>query len=190
LFIQKNAKFFKKNMKKILMIVGIVAVVLVIAFFSFRSYTKSFSPEATASFKQNNIDAQVKYCRPSMRGRAIFGEVVPLDKVWRTGANEATEIEFKSDISFAGKPVKAGKYTLFTLPKKDYWVIILNTALGQWGAFTYSEAKDVLRVEVPVFQLDKPEETFTIEFKASKSGAEMELRWEKTKVMVPIEAQK
>jgi hypothetical protein len=177
-------------MKKILIYVVIAAAGLVILFFSFRKYTKSFSPETVVNFKENNIDAQVKYCRPSMRGRVIFGEVVPLDKIWRTGANEATEIEFKSNISFAGKSLKAGKYTLFTLPKKDYWVIIINSALGQWGAFTYSEAKDVLRVEVPVFQLDKPEETFTIEFKPSKSGAEMELRWEKIKVMIPIEAEK
>ncbi|MCU0446557.1 MAG: DUF2911 domain-containing protein [Microscillaceae bacterium] len=177
-------------MKRILMIVGIIAAVLVILFFIFRSYTKSFSPEARAVFQQNNISAEVKYCRPSMRNREIFGKIVPYDKVWRTGANEATEIEFKSDVTFAGKAVKAGKYALFSIPKKDYWVVILNSALGQWGAFTYSEARDVLRVEVPVFQLENPEETFSIEFKPSKTGAEMELRWERTKVMVPIEAQK
>lgn len=177
-------------MKKVLIILGVFGVLLIPAYFGFKSYTKSFSPEANLQFDKNNVSVNLRYCRPSKKGREIFGGVVPFDKVWRTGANEATEIEFKKNCTFAGKSVKAGKYSLFTIPKKEFWVVILNSVTGQWGAFTYSEAKDILRVEVPVFQADKAEETFTIEFKEAKNGGEMELRWDKTKIVVPLEAEK
>jgi len=140
------------------------------------------SPKASSSF--GNVS--VTYGQPSKKGRIIFGNLVPYGKVWRTGANEATEITFKRDAKFGGNPVKAGTYTLFTIPNEGQWEIILNSQLKQWGAFGYDKVKDkdVLHVTVPSKQLDKEVEKFTITVK--QDGLMME--WDKTAVWVPIKS--
>ena len=105
-------------------------------------------------------------------------------KVWRTGADEATEITFSKDVIFGGKPVKAGTYTLFTIPEKEEWTVILNGQLGQWGAYDYDQhkAKDVVQVKVPAKKLDEPVEQLTIRF----AGTDMIIEWDQTQVAVPI----
>src|SRR2546421_2697491 len=110
------------------------------------------SPHDTVQTK--NI--KVTYGRPYKKGREIFGGLEKYGRVWRTGADEATEISFAKDGTVGGKPVKAGTYTLFTIPGKDEWTIILNSQLGQMGAFSYDKYKnkDVLQVNVPVKKLD------------------------------------
>lgn len=178
-----------KNFKRILIILGVVVVVLTIVFFLFRSYTKSFSPEAKAQFKQKDFNIEVTYSRPSKKGRQIFGALIKFGKVWRTGANEATEISFNKDVTFGGKKVSAGSYTLFTIPEAGEWTFILNSELDQWGAFTYDEKKDVARVKIPVQELTSPIEMFTIDFKEMNQGAELQLKWDKTQVNLPIELQ-
>lgn len=140
---------------------------------------KLLSPKA----KSENEYIKVTYGQPSKRGRIIFGGLVPLDSVWRTGANEATEITFRQDIIFGGKKIRSGTYTLFTIPSKGYWEVILNKQLGQWGAYEYEKykRKNVARVKVPVYELNDELEKFTITVKKDAVSFE----WDDTGVSVP-----
>lgn len=175
-------------MKKIIIILGVVIAALGIGYFGMRAFTKRSSPEATALYNKNGLNIKVEYCRPSRKGRVIFGELEPYGKVWRTGANEATEISFNKPVNFGGKPVEAGTYTLFTIPQKERWTVILNRELDQWGAFSYNEEKDALRVEVSAHNTPEVTEMFTIDFVDANNGVEMQLMWDQTKVAVPIAA--
>ena len=110
------------------------------------------------------VIAKVVYSRPQKNDRVIFGGVVPYGKVWRTGANENTEIRFYQDVIMGGSRVKAGTYSLFTIPGKDSWEIILNSDTDYWGAFSYNEENDVLRVTVNPSINQDAVEAFTILF--------------------------
>lgn len=173
------------KMNKIVKIVLIIAAVLAVAFVGLKTFTKSKSPAETAKFDQNGLTVQVDYCRPYKKGREIFGKLLPYGEVWRTGANEATIFDVKQDIKVGDKTLKAGKYTLWTIPNADKWTIILNSETGQWGT-NYDEKKDVLRVDVPVGKSVEMMEQFKIDFAAATTGAEMVLRWDNTEVKVPI----
>lgn len=130
---------------------------------------------------------KVIYSRPFKKGRDIFGGIIKYGKVWRTGANETTEIRFGQDATFGGKSVKAGSYALFTIPGKDKWTIILNKGYDSWGAYGYKEADDVLRIEVPVKNdAGKSLENFSIGFGEDGGKVNMVLGWDKTRVKVPI----
>lgn len=132
--------------------------------------------------------AKVVYSRPFKKDREIFGGLVPYGKVWRTGANEATEIKFYRDVNFGGEQVKAGTYSLFTIPGELSWVIILNSDLDYWGHYSYNENSDILRVEVPSKSLDESVEAFTIQFsEKGESSKKMMIAWDKTLVEVSIE---
>ena len=172
-------------MNKIVKIILIVAAVLVVAFFGFKSFTKSKSPAETAKFDQNGLTVQVDYCRPYKKGREIFGKLLPYGQVWRTGANEATIFDVKQTIKVGDKTLKAGKYTLWTIPNADKWTVIMNEETGQWGT-NYDEKKDVLRVDVPVGKSVEMMEQFKIDFAAAEGGADMVLRWDNTEVKVQI----
>jgi len=139
------------------------------------------SPHDTVTVK--NI--KVTYGRPYKKNRVIFGGLEKYGNVWRTGADQATEITFTKDATFGGKPVKAGTYTLFTIPQEKEWTIILNSKLGQWGAYKYEEnkASDVLQVKVPVKHLENVVEQHTIRFTPKN---EMIIEWDQTQVAVPI----
>ncbi len=130
---------------------------------------------------------RVTYSRPKKNGREIFGKLIPYGKVWRTGANEAAEIKFYEDIDFGGKNVKAGTYSLFTIPGEKEWTIILNTDLDYWGAYSYKDANDILRLTAPATALNAAVENFTIQFesKGENQGA-MKLAWDKTMIEVPL----
>jgi hypothetical protein len=145
---------------------------------------KLLSPKASSE----NEHIKITYGQPSKRGRVIFGGLVPLDSVWRTGANEATEITFKHDAIFGGKKVKAGTYTLFTIPSKEYWEVILNKQLGQWGAYEYEKyrRRNVLRTKVPVYELEEELEKFTITVKMESISFE----WDRTGAAVPYKMAK
>lgn len=130
----------------------------------------------------------VVYQRPNMKGRKIFGDLVPYDQIWRTGANNATNITFQSDVKIEGQALEAGTYALFTLPGKEEWTIIFNKNAKQWGAYTYDKADDVLRVKVKPRALTNPIETFTIAFEeVNDQNLKACLLWEKTKVSFLIE---
>lgn len=129
---------------------------------------------------------RVIYSRPQKNGREIFGELVPFGKVWRTGANEATEITFYTDVMFGNKSVEAGTYSLFTIPGKDKWTVILNKDLNLWGAYRYDEAKDVARIEVEPKPTAASVETFSITSKKADEGYHLLMGWDDTYVEIPV----
>lgn len=132
---------------------------------------------------------KIHYSSPRMRDRQIFGALVPFGSVWRLGANEATEMTTTGPIRFGGEELKAGTYALFAIPERTKWTIIVNGNLGQWGAFSYSEDADVLRIEVPSDESDKIFEAFTmgLEKNENRPGARLIINWERTTLSVPIE---
>ena len=130
-------------------------------------------------------DIKVIYSRPQKKGRTIFGELVPFDKVWRTGADEATEIKLFKDMMLGDTIVKAGTYSLFTIPGEKEWTIILNSDLDLWGAYSYDEGKDIARIKVPVSEA-KELEAFSIAFEKTDNGYHMFLAWDTTLVKVPF----
>lgn len=145
------------------------------------------SPNSFSNLKFEDNYVKVTYCQPQKKGRDIFGALVPYGEVWRTGANESTEITITKDLKMGGQSIKAGTYALFTIPNKDKWTVILNTDLGQWGAYSYKEEKDLVRFDVPAQAADQVVEAFTIQFGEKTKKTEMILQWDKTKVSVPIE---
>jgi hypothetical protein len=144
------------------------------------------SPMYMTTMKHNDTYVKITYGRPHKNNREIFGNLVPFGEVWRTGANEATELTTTGDIMLAGKRVKQGTYSLYTIPQQDKWTIILNSALGQWGAYEYDKQKDVMRFDVPVEKMDKTYEPFTIEFNQDNSDAYLLIMWDRTKVSIPL----
>lgn len=147
----------------------------------------SSQPPKSPRVKAEGKDVEVAYGQPSKRGRVIFGELEPYGKVWRTGANEATEITFKKDVVFGGQPVKAGTYTLYTIPNPNEWTIILNPELKQWGAYGYDKikAKDLPHVKVPAQKVDSPVEKLTMRFDDQNS---LIIEWDQARVAVPIQS--
>ena len=147
------------------------------------------SPLEMVTFKYEDTYIKVTYSRPHKRGREVFGnpELVPYDSVWRTGANEATELTVTNSIEIAGEKLAAGTYSVFTIPREGRWTIILNSDLGQWGAYKYNPEFDVLRFDVPSTQIETVYEPFTIEFEQGKQNVNMVMMWDRTKVTIPIE---
>ena len=141
---------------------------------------KPVSPHETSTGK----DISVRYGRPYKKGRVIFGGLIPYGKVYRCGADSATTVSFAKDATFGGKPVKAGTYTLFVIPNEQTWTIILNSQLGQWGAYDYEKYKDkdVLQVDVPVKKLSSPVEQLTINLPPSS----MNIEWDNVEVSIPV----
>ena len=149
------------------------------------------SPIAIAKVKHQPSDTYMKivYGQPYKRDRDIFGNVVSYDEVWRTGANEATELTTTQPIQFGNKQLPAGTYTLFSIPhKEDSWTIILNEELGQWGAFDYDESKDVMRIQASAMQKETVTEAFTIEFsEVENDSTNIIMQWDRSVVKIPVE---
>jgi len=146
------------------------------------------SPAATVKQRVGLTDIEINYYRPSMRGRKIFGGLQPYGEIWRTGANNATKVTFSTAVKFAGADVPAGSYALFTIPGETEWTVILNKVTGQWGAYSYDEKNDLVRVKARPFALPLPVETFVITFNHVEEGsALLELAWDKTLIPVKIE---
>lgn len=145
------------------------------------------SPLEMVTFKSpEDTYVKITYGRPQKRTRTIFGELVPFGKVWRLGANEATEITTTGDIMLAGNRIPAGTYTMFSIPEKDKWTIILNKEPGQWGAYRYDETKDLLRFTVPTKTLKDIYEAFTIEFEQNANDVLLKMMWDRTGVEIPV----
>jgi len=156
---------------------------------SFRGIDKSpmdiaYLPDNFAHDRKPGDEAIIRviYSRPHVKGREIFGGLVPYGKVWRTGANEATEIKVYRDIEIGGKPLKAGTYSLFTVPDEKEWTIIFNSDLDYWGAYSYNEDHDVLRITARAQKKEEPVEAFSIRF----DDHAMRMAWDRTLVEVPI----
>lgn len=129
---------------------------------------------------------KVLYSRPQKKGREIFGVLEQFDKVWRLGANENTEISFTKAVTIGGKKIKVGTYSLFAIPNKDKWTIIVNKQTDRWGAFNYDLTKDVVRIDVPVTKLEKVVEAFSMTFVDTTTGVNLMMAWDNTQVALPI----
>ena len=174
-------------MKRFTFIATLFAALFTFEIFAQEAVKPRPSPTAIVTMKYEDAYVKITYCQPHKKGREIFGELVPFGKVWRTGANEATEVTITQDITIAGKNLAAGTYAIFTIPNKDEWTIIFNTGLGQWGSYNYNEEQDVLRVQGEVSTTDKEWEPFTIAFEQKNSSANLVMMWDKTKVTLPLE---
>lgn len=130
--------------------------------------------------------ARVIYSRPQRQGRKIFGELVEYGKVWRLGANEATEIEFFKDVRIGGKKINKGRYTLYAVVNETSWTIIVNKDTDTWGAFKYDAKKDVVRIEVPAETTDDVLESLAMAFEKTGNGIALIIAWEQVKVSLPI----
>jgi hypothetical protein len=145
------------------------------------------SPRATISQVIGDTTVSIVYHRPNIKGRTVWGELVPLGKVWRTGANENTTFEVSRDVTINGKALPAGKYGLHTIPNQNEWIIIFSKANNEWGSFTYDEKKDALRVTAKPQPADF-HETMSIEFENIRlNGADSTIIWEKVKVPFTID---
>jgi hypothetical protein len=144
------------------------------------------SPMDAASFpsdyKVSDKQVKVVYSRPQLKGRDV-NSLAPQGKVWRTGANEAVEITFYEDKMFGDSNVKAGTYSLFTIPGEDEWIVILSSDINVWGAYSYNEANDVARVTVPATENDESLEAFSMAF---DDDGTMYMGWDTIRVAVPI----
>ena len=130
--------------------------------------------------------ARVIYSRPQKNNRTVYGELVEFNKVWRLGANEATEIEFYRDVKIGGKKILKGKYTLYALVDQQKWTMILNKDTDTWGAFKYDEKKDIVRVTVPAQQTAEPVDAFTMFFEKTVNGLNLNIAWDMLQVSLPI----
>lgn len=127
------------------------------------------------------------YSRPQLKGRVMFGELLPYAQVWRMGANEASEIEFFQDVMIGGKKIKKGEYSIYAIPETTEWTIIINTENDIWGSFKYDETKDVVRVKIPITTIANTVESFTMYFNEAKDGCHLVAAWEKVMVKLPIQ---
>lgn len=171
--------------------VGIISLLVIVIVYIQVKHEKSFSPEDQAVYKEGDLTLKVLYNRPYKKEREIFGKLVAYNEVWRTGANEATMFETNQNIEVDGKPLKAGKYSLWTIPRKDTWTVIFNSEYGQWGIDSEGKANrrpdlDVLSVDVSAVEQEKIFEQFTVSFEKTADEVEMVFAWDDTIVVVPI----
>jgi hypothetical protein len=149
------------------------------------------APSPTQTIKQDFAlgSVEITYSRPSMKGRKIFGDLVPFGKVWRTGANSATLIKFNDAVEIAGKKIDTGSYSLYTIPNANEWEVIINKATGNWGTNGYNDSGDVVRFKVPSMKMASVIETFSMQFANVKpESCELHIMWDKTAIAVPIKA--
>jgi len=154
-------------------------------------YPENYPAAKTQKKTIEPLIARVIYSRPSMNGRKIFGALIDYGKIWRLGANEATEIEFFKDVLINKIKVKKGRYSLYALPNANKWLIILNKEIDSWGAFLYDSTKDVVRIEVVPELSAQTVESFTMFFEKTTSPFfNLNMYWENTKVVLPISISK
>ncbi len=170
--------------KRIALVVGLIFGLSV-----FAACQGKPSPPATASCDLGGgKTVKTAYSSPRVKGRKIYGDLVPFGEVWRTGANEATTFVTSSDIVVGGKTVPAGSYTIFTVPTADKWTLIINKKTGEWGIPYKYESDELARVDMKVSKLPSPVENFTISYVKSGSGCTLQIDWENTRDSVDIGA--
>jgi Protein of unknown function (DUF2911) len=175
--------------------IRIALVVLLLPVFALlacaQDASKRPSPAAQAQCKfTDGKTIKSDYSSPRMKGRKIFGGLVPYGEVWRAGANDATTLVTDTNLNIGGKDVPAGSYTIFALPNADKWVLIISKKNGEWGIPYPGQGDDFGRVDMSVSQLPSPVENFTISFDQTGSTCAMHLDWEKTRASVDISQKK
>ena len=138
------------------------------------------------SFRSTEKIVEITYSRPQLNNRS-FEDIVPLNKVWRTGANEATEIRLFSDIIINGKNIPAGTYSLFTIPEENQITVIINSATNIWGAYSYKSEKDIIRVKVPLVKSDESLEALSITFSNENEQPKIHFGWEYMRFELPFD---
>ena len=132
--------------------------------------------------------ARIIYSRPQKNGRTVYGELVEYGKVWRLGANEATEIELYKDVWVGKQKLKKGRYSMFAIPYPEKWTIIFNKDTDTWGAFQYDTKKDVLRVDGKI-EKTEPVESYSMFFERNGAGVNLVIAWDDTRALVPFSFQ-
>jgi hypothetical protein len=179
-------------LKWVIIALAVVATgIFVYAYTNGDIFKKPLSPKDTVEFKLNDLKLEVFYNRPSKRDRHIFGGLVAYNKVWRTGANEATTFETNEPLKIGTDYLAKGLYTLWTVPKEDHWEVIFNAKQYPWGVDDAMKPMrdpefDVINIEVPVIQLETPVEQFTIAFDNSTDNLSLTMAWDIVKVIVPL----
>lgn len=179
----------------IILLLIVTAGLLVYSVFVENIFAPRLSPKDTVEFKLNDLDLEVFYNRPTKKGRAIFGALVPFNKVWRTGANEATTFETNKALLIQGILLPKGKYTLWTVPKDSSWNVMFNTKQYNWGVDEemnpmWDPNNDLLEIDVPTETLDRTVEQFTIAFDNSTDELKLTMAWDNTKIAVPLKVLK
>ncbi|MGA8012625.1 MAG: DUF2911 domain-containing protein [Candidatus Acidiferrales bacterium] len=174
---------------------AVCGVLMLATGFSTASYAQGggavASPPAKADCKfSDGKTIHVDYSSPRMKGRKIFGGLVPYGEPWRAGANEATTFVIDADMNVGGKAVPAGSYTIFTLPTADAWTLIISKQTGEWGVPYPGESFDFGRAPMKVSKLASPVENFTIAFDQSGAACRLRLDWETTRASVQITEKK
>lgn len=179
-------------LKRLLLFLSIIAIGLFIySYFVENIFAPRLSPKDTVEFKLNDLELEVFYNRPSKKGREVFGALVPYDKVWRTGANEATTFETNKNLMIDGIYVPKGKYSVWTVPNDSVWKLMLNTKQYSWGVDEQMQPLwdpnyDLLEIDVATESLNKVVEQFTIAFDNSTDDLKLTMAWDKTKIAVPL----
>ena len=173
-------------MKKLITLLMVFAVTFTV---NAQIETPQPSPSQKMEQKVGLTDVTVEYSRPSMRGRTVFGNLVPYGKLWRTGANQNTMVTFSTDVMIGGKTVKAGSYAIFTTPNKDNWEVVFYSDTNNWGTpQNWDESKVAAKVTAEVYDIPTDIETFTISFDdLTNDSAVLGIMWEKVYVGVKIE---
>jgi hypothetical protein len=169
--------------KQVAIVIGLILTLSV-----FAACQGKPSPPASASCDLGGKSIKTNYSSPRMKGRKIYGELVPFGEVWRTGANEATTFVTSSDTVVGGKAVPAGSYTIFTVPAADKWTLIVNKKTGEWGIPYKYESDELARVDMKVSKLPSPVEDFKISYEKSGSSCTLQIDWESTRASVDIKA--
>lgn len=183
-------------LKRLVIILAVVAVGLFLySHFVENIFSKRLSPKDAVKFELNDTKLEVLYNRPYKKGRQVFGALVPYDKVWRTGANEATTFTSNKNLIVDGVSVPKGVYTLWTIPNDSVWKVFFNTKQYEWGVDDHMEPMrepkyDLVDIDVPVIHLEKSVEQFTIAFDNTTDNLKMTMAWDQTKIEIPMEISK
>src|SRR5216683_1734129 len=180
-------------MKKVYGMVGVLSLVLGCALVVAAQQDKAKRPSPPAQAKWDLGDGKsvtLDYGSPRVKGRKIYGELVPFGQVWRTGANEATALVTPVDLTLGGTTVPAGSYTIFTVPNKDKWTLVISKKTGEWGTDYPGQANDLARVDMTASKTSAPVENFTIAFDQKGDSCTMHLDWENTRASVDITEKK
>ena len=183
-------------LKRLLIILALVTVALFLySHFVEDIFSKRVSPKDDVTFELNDAKLEVLYNRPYKKGREVFGALVPFDKVWRTGANEATTFSTNKNLIVDGVSLPKGEYTLWTIPNDSVWKVYFNTKQYPWGVDEKMQPMrepkyDLAEIDVPIIHIDNTVEQFTIAFDNSTDGLKMSMSWDETKIEIPIEISK
>ena len=179
-------------LKRLVIILSILALGLFLySVFVENIFAPRLSPKDSAEITLNDLKLKVEYNRPSKRERDVFGALVPFDKVWRTGANEATTFQTNKDLMIDGMVLKKGKYTIWTVPMKDSWKVMFNSKQYDWGVNEKMEPMwdpnyDALEIEVKSEHIDETVEQFTIAFDHKTGNLKLTMAWDSTFIEVPL----